>query len=57
MRMPYAARVLNIRSQIRPLVTEALMTGCSSQRQEQIIEELIPLYQALFCLQEELELD
>jgi hypothetical protein len=33
------------------------MTGCSSQRQEQIIEELIPLYQALFCLQEELELD
>lgn len=55
--MPYADRILEIRSQIRPLVTEVIRPGCSSQRKEQLIEELIPLYQALVSLQEELELD
>ena len=55
--MPYADRVLEIRFQIRPLVAEVLEPGCPSRRKEQLIEELIPLYQTLFSLQEELELD
>ena len=55
--MPYADRVPEIRSQIRPLVAEVLEPGCTSRRKEQLIEELIPLYQTLFSLQEELELD
>ena len=55
--MPYADRVPEIRSQIRPLAAEVLEPGCPSRRKEQLIEELIPLYQTLFSLQEELELD
>ena len=55
--MPYADCVLEIRFQIRPLVAEVLEPGCPSRRKEQLIEELIPLYQTLFSLQEELELD
>jgi hypothetical protein len=55
--MPYADRVLEIRSQIRPLAAEVLEPGCPSRRKEQLIEELIPLYQTLFSLQEELELN
>ena len=55
--MPYADRILEIRSQIRPLAAEVLEPGCPSRRKEQLIEELIPLYQTLFSLQEELELN
>ena len=55
--MPYAERILEIRSQIRPLVVEVIEPGCSSRCKEQLIKELIPLYLALFSLQEELELN
>lgn len=55
--MAHSARILEIRSQIRPLVEEVLRPGCSEQRKQKLIEELIPLYNTLFALQEELDLN
>lgn len=57
MSISYTNRMVEIRAQIRPLVLEVLKPGCSFQRKEEIIRQLLPLYEALCALQEELDLN
>jgi hypothetical protein len=44
-----------LREQIRPLAQEATSPGCTTVRSEDLLAKLMPLYEALFAIQEEFE--
>jgi hypothetical protein len=54
--LPYPdSRVHQLREQIRPLAQEATSPGCTTERKEDLLDKLQPLYFALFAIQEEFE--
>ncbi|MGC5197641.1 hypothetical protein [Aphanothece microscopica] len=55
--LPYHERITQLQTQIRPLAVQAARRGCSAEQQEELLARLIPLYDALFALQEELDLN
>lgn len=54
---PYQERIDQLQAQIRPLAREVLHPCCSEHQKEKLLEALVPLYDALFALQEELDLN
>jgi hypothetical protein len=49
--------VHQLREQIRPLAQEATSPGCTTERTEDLLAKLMPLYETLFAIQEEFEVD
>lgn len=55
--LPCQERIAQLQAQIQPLVREVVKPCCTGERKEQLLDRLIPLYDALFALQEELDLN
>lgn len=53
----YQLRITQLQAQIRPLARGLRQVGCTGRQREQLLEQLIPLYNTLFALQAELDLN
>ncbi len=52
----YQLRITQLQAQIRPMVRELRQAGCTGGQRDRLLERLIPLYDALFTLHDELDL-